>query len=138
MDAKNLIFPDIQRIEDYGLQGVSSIFLKKVDLGDRISYIGQGAFLGNDQLKTLIVRNNNEVPYISDDAFSGSAFVDSGDAYIYVPKTMTDGSDGVNEYKSVRSKIIQILHQKQKTRKELISIHIVWSLIIYVFCAALL
>lgn len=64
-----------------------------------ITKIGARAFRSCRALATVIIRNTDAVCTLSGLAFDDTP-ITSGTGYIYVPKTMTDGSDGVEAYKA--------------------------------------
>lgn len=82
--------------------------LPKVDFA-KVSYIEGGAFNntgpgngdGSVGLVTVILRNTETVCALQGSgAFGGWCPVNKGLGYIYVPKTMADGSDGVTAYRN--------------------------------------
>ena len=73
--------------------------LAKVDL-PVVTHIGNASFTGCRALETLILRNADKVCSISSTNVISSTKIADGTGYIYVPKTMADGSDGVAAYQA--------------------------------------
>ena len=72
--------------------------LTKIEF-DRASSISTNAFNGCTKLATLILRRGSLVTLGGTSAFTGTKIAGTG-GYIYVPKTLDDGSDGVATYEA--------------------------------------
>lgn len=66
---------------------------------NRVGTIATNAFNGCTKLATLILRSGSLVTLGGTSAFTGTKIAGTG-GYIYVPKTLDDGSDGVATYKA--------------------------------------
>ena len=73
--------------------------LARVDL-PVITHIGNASFTNCPSLETIIIRNVDEVCAISNTNVISQTLIANGKGYIYVPKTMADGSDGVATYQA--------------------------------------
>jgi hypothetical protein len=92
---KNERITTIDRYTFYGCRE-----LPKVDLY-KASRIMNAAFNNTDALSAVILRNTETVCTLDNtNAFSGNCAINEGTGYIYVPKIMADGSDGVAAYQS--------------------------------------
>ena len=91
VDVKNA-----SSVSTYSFYGCSN--LTKIEF-NRISSIAGNAFNGCTKLATLILRKGSVVTLSATSAFTGTKIAGSG-GYIYVPKTLDDGSDGVETYKA--------------------------------------
>ena len=83
-------------ISTYAFYGCSK--LKSLEF-NRASSIAGNAFNGCTNLATLILRRGSLVTLSATSAFTGTKIAGTG-GYIYVPKTMDDGSDGVATYQA--------------------------------------
>ena len=72
--------------------------LTSIDL-PAATYIAASTFSSCSSLTAFILRNTAQVCALGGDIF-GNTPIASGTGYIYVPKTMADGSDGVEAYKA--------------------------------------
>jgi hypothetical protein len=94
---RSVSFPSVTTIAGYSM--ASAVSLTTIDLPKATS-IGGEAFYNNPSLNTLILRNTDAVCYLGGaNAFTGTAIA-KRNGYIYVPKIMADGSDGVEAYKA--------------------------------------
>ena len=73
--------------------------LRKIDLGYVTQIKGAAVFYATSSLETLILRSPTLCTLASTDAFGNKGLAD-GTGYIYVPKVLEDGSDGVEAYSS--------------------------------------
>ena len=83
-------------ISTYAFYGCSK--LKELEF-NRASSIAANAFNGCTNLATLILRRGSLVTLSATSAFTGTKIAGTG-GYIYVPKTLDDGSDGVAAYQA--------------------------------------
>jgi hypothetical protein len=83
-------------ISSYSFYGCAN--LTKMEF-NRVGTIATNAFNGCTKLATLILRSGSLVTLGGTSAFTGTKIAGSG-GYIYVPKTLDDGSDGVATYKA--------------------------------------
>ena len=91
VDVKNA-----SSVSTYSFYGCSN--LTKIEF-NRISSIASNSFNGCSKLATLILRKGSVVTLSATSAFTGTKIAGST-GYIYVPKTLDDGSDGVETYKA--------------------------------------
>lgn len=73
--------------------------LNKIDLGYVTQISGASVFYSTSSLETLILRSSTLCVLSGTDPF-GYGGLANGTGYIYVPKVLEDGSDGVEAYKS--------------------------------------
>lgn len=90
-DVKNASY-----ISSYSFYGCSA--LTKIEF-NRVGTIATNAFNGCTKLATLILRTGSVVSLGGTNAFTGTKIAGSG-GYVYVPKTLDDGSDGVAAYEA--------------------------------------
>lgn len=90
-DVKNASY-----VSSYSFYGCSA--LTKIEF-NRVGTIATNAFNGCTKLATLILRTGSVVSLGGTNAFTGTKIAGTG-GYIYVPKTLDDGSDGVEAYKA--------------------------------------
>lgn len=89
-------FPAVTASSTEAMRGCTA--LTKVDL-PVITSIGASTFYGCSKLQAVILRNTAKVVTLSNvNAFTSSSVKSGGTGYIYVPRTMDDGSDGVAAY----------------------------------------
>ena len=93
---KKVNFPSVETIGRAVFTGCTS--LDVVDLPSSISSMGDNMFQKCNALTTLVLRSDSPC------TLGGSSFVDTpilaGTGKIYVPRTMADGSDGIETYKA--------------------------------------
>lgn len=65
-----------------------------------VTSIGNNAFENCSSLTTLILRGTTNVVTLSNSNAFTSSKIASGTGYIYVPKTLADGTDGVAAYQA--------------------------------------
>ena len=87
--------PRLQAVTTYSFNG-SGVYT--VDLAVA-NVINTTAFRSCGNLSTLILRNLRVVNLTNVSAFTGTP-IEAGTGYIYVPKKMLDGSDGIAAYSS--------------------------------------
>lgn len=90
-DVKNASY-----VSSYSFYGCSA--LTKIEF-NRVGTIATNAFNGCTKLATLILRTGSVVSLGGTNAFTGTKIAGSG-GYVYVPKTLDDGSDGVAAYEA--------------------------------------
>ena len=73
--------------------------LNKIDLGYVTQITGAAVFFATSSLETLILRSPTLCTLTGTDTFGNKGLAD-GTGYIYVPKVLEDGSDGVETYSS--------------------------------------
>lgn len=83
-------------ISTYAFYGCAK--LKRLEF-NRASSIAGNAFNGCTNLAALILRRGSLVTLSATSAFTGTKIAGTG-GYIYVPKTLDDGSDGVATYQA--------------------------------------
>ena len=118
VNLKNINFPSVEVINAlrafYGCQIEKMIFpslrvlsnsyplgnmpLKILDLW-KIEEMGSMVFFGTHPLEALFLRNTAKVCTCKADPLSNSA-INRGTGYIYVPKMMNDGTDGIAAYEA--------------------------------------
>lgn len=76
--------------------------LTTVDL-PAVTSIGSSAFQNCSKLTSLILRNTTQVATLTLNSALFNTAITSGTGYIYVPKTMADGSDGVAAYQAAKN-----------------------------------
>lgn len=91
-------FPAVTASSTEAMRGCTA--LTKVDL-PVITSVGASTFYGCSKLQAVILRNTAKVATLSNvNAFTNSSVKSGGTGYIYVPRTMDDGSDGVAAYQA--------------------------------------
>lgn len=90
-------FPMLEEIGSGAFGGPRS--LTKWDF-PKVKSIGASAFDGSRMLDTLILRNTEQVATLANVNALNNTPIAGGTGYIYVPRTMSDGSDGVVAYRA--------------------------------------
>lgn len=94
----SVTFPAVTSSATETMRGCTA--LTKVDL-PVITSIGASTFYGCSKLQAVILRNTAKVATLSNvNAFASSSVKSGGTGYIYVPRTLDDGSDGVAAYQA--------------------------------------
>lgn len=93
--VSSISIPKVEIINDdaFTMSALQTIELPSV------TAIGGRAFRNATALTTVILSNTAQVATLGTGAFYGTKIA-SGTGYIYVPKTLADGSDGVTAYKN--------------------------------------
>lgn len=93
---KSVSFPLVENLGTYVFYNCTS--LEVIDFSTKVSLPGQ-VFGGCSALKALILRSTQLCPMSASNAITTSA-IGKGTGYVYVPRTLADGSDGVEAYKA--------------------------------------
>lgn len=96
LDLKTVITPALKKISMWGFRECKS--LETLDL-PCLMEIGYDGLYGTG-ITTLILRNTEAICVMSSTSNLNSTPIANGTGYIYVPRTMEDGSDGVDSYKA--------------------------------------
>lgn len=93
---KDVNLPVTNQLRSSTFDGCQS--LKKIDL-PKVTIINKNVFAKCSMLTAVILRSNTVVELSSANSFNNTPIA-NGTGYIYVPKTLADGSDGVTAYKA--------------------------------------
>ena len=96
LKTKKLVFPSCTYLGFRCIRGCSN--LAEIDFHSRVTLGGSALHDGSEEnLRVVVFRSTEGLSICQKDL--GTPFV-SGDGYIYVPKTMDDGTDGITAYEA--------------------------------------
>lgn len=98
--CKNLTYVNLPNVQKTGWQWnfCNCPSLKKAVFANATE-IGSGEFNNDPLLETLVLGSKTVVKLNNANAFVGTP-IESGAGYVYVPRTLEDGSDGVTAYQA--------------------------------------
>lgn len=98
--CKNLTYVNLPNVPKTGWQwNFSSCPALKKAVFSNATEIGSGEFNKDSSLETLVLGSKTVVKLSNANALVGTP-IESGTGYVYVPRTLGDGSDGVTTYQA--------------------------------------